>query len=159
MIEKKTKLIPFDLERFEAGEYLKLQTRGGCRAVVTSVEPMNERRPPISGYLVEEHVDFYVCWQNGGVALCDGREHDNDLMMVVSSTPEPTPLNIPWWFVDKQLTRAAMNKNGDICYFADEPQYADEEWRSRSGRGIIVSVLEIDKTGIIPELSLTRRPD
>lgn len=72
-----------------------------------------------------------------------------------------TPLNISqeiWSIIDPKYNYAAMDKNGEIYFYENEPQPdIGDEYFYWDPCGVL-SIFSIDTANIIPELSLTKRP-
>ena len=58
-----------------------------------------------------------------------------------------------------EIECAAMDNGGKVFWYADDPTYNGEVWVWGEGsKGCWDDLLAIDTTGIIAELSLTKRP-
>lgn len=155
----KAKLIPFDIERYKDNDFVKVQTRDGVPVVILTVDvPL--RPEPIVGYFTTSGHSFVTCWRSDGkVAYSINNNHQDDLVMLVENVQEPTPLTIPWEFVNPIWKWAAMYSDGKVCFYTCEPVWKNDidEWYNSNYA--YASILNIDTTGINPELSLTKRPE
>lgn len=79
------------------------------------------------------------------------------LMMV----PLSLPLGIPWDFINSDWNYAAMDANGEVVLYEQEPHISGEDnyWTTPlvSDWEKIVSILTINTTGIYWKDSLTKR--
>lgn len=77
--------------------------------------------------------------------------------------PKATPLPITpemWAMIDLRYEWAVLGSKDIVNFCVTEPEWTGSEWRAECTYGFpCQSPLAIDTTKIIPELSLTKRPD